>query len=252
MNGPIPLAGPVSGVAGASALVTGGGRGIGRAIVDSLARAGAEVVAHYRSDGPHITELVKTTGALALQQDLLVEGGVESLIDLVRSQVGHIDILVNNAGILEATGTADTTDDSWGRTLYLNLEAPFSLTKALLPAMRQAGRGAIVNVASVAGVSGGAMGPAYAASKGGLIALTKFLARESAAKGVRVNAVAPTLTNTEMIQGADLAGTVQQILSGNPMGRLATPAEVAATVLYLCSDAAGYVNGQCLMVTGGP
>lgn len=243
---------PFPGVAGATAVVTGGGRGIGRAIVKGLSKAGARVVAHYHTAGPHIAELVQSTGATPVQADLALPNAVEKLVQQAREQLGQIDMLVNNAGVLELAGTETTTDDSWYRTLQLNLTVPFALCRAVIPAMRDAGRGVVVNVTSIAGVNGGNMGPAYAASKGGLIALTKALAREHARAGVRVNAVAPTLTDTDMVRSDGLSETIERILATNPMGRLATPEEVAGTVLFLCSNHAQFVNGQCVMVTGGP
>jgi NAD(P)-dependent dehydrogenase (short-subunit alcohol dehydrogenase family) len=231
-------------------LVTGAARGIGRATVEQFTASGARVVAHYRTPGPDIDDLVSRTGAIPLQQDLLADNAVPHLLNRVADEVGVVDVLVNNAGLLEIGDLTATSSTAWNRTLELNLTVPFKLLQAVLPQMKERGGGAVINVASIAGVNGGRLSPAYAAAKGGLISLTKYLATEWAPHGVRVNAVAPTLTDTGMI--ADLGDAVQAQVAANPMGRLAQPNEVAATIVFLASTQASYVNGQCLLVTGAP
>lgn len=207
--------------AGTTVLVTGAARGIGCATVEQLTAAGARVVAHYRTPGRDVDDLVARTGAIPLQQDLLADDAVDHLLDRVVDEVGGVDVLVNNAGLLEVGDLAGTSHAAWSRMLELNLTIPFKLMQSVLPRMKERGGGAVINVASIAGVTGGRLSPAYTAAKGGLISLTKYLATEWAPHGVRVNAVAPTLTDTNMI--ADLADAVQAQVAANPMGRLAQP-----------------------------
>jgi NAD(P)-dependent dehydrogenase (short-subunit alcohol dehydrogenase family) len=174
------------------------------------------------------------------------------LVERVRADFGRIDILVNNAGIVRVRDTENTSLSDWHEMIGINLTAPFMLAQRALPIMKEQGRGVIVNIASIAGVNGGNMGPAYAAAKGGVIALTRYLARDCIRFGIRVNCVAPTLTDTDLLREPGMEPLRTRILAANPMGRLANPSEIAAVVRFLCSDSASYVNGDCIMVTGGP
>ncbi|TMI87052.1 MAG: SDR family oxidoreductase [Bacillati bacterium ANGP1] len=244
-------------LAGRVALVTGASRGIGRAIAAALAEAGAAIAIHCRSNAG----LAKDVAAALSAEDRRAEvylgdlgdiGACESLVESVRADFGRIDILVNNAGIVRVRSTETTSRSDWDDMLGVNLTAPFVLSQRALPIMKELGKGVIVNIASIAGVNGGNMGPAYAAAKGGLISLTRYLARDCARFGIRVNCVAPTLTDTDLLNEPGMDALRSRILAANPMGRLAAPSEVAAVVRFLCSDAAGFVNGDCIMVTGGP
>ncbi len=241
---------------GRVALVTGASGGIGYAIAEELASSGATVALHYRTNQQRAQRLAsklsdKGIRAACYQTDLNDMSATSALVDRVCSDFGRINILVNNAGVLKIRTTDQTTDAEWLETLMVNLSAPFVIIRQALPVMKANGGGVIVNVSSIAGVNGGNMGPAYAASKGGLIALTKYLGREAAKFGVRVNCVAPTLTDTDMLREEGMEERIPPILSRNPMGRLAKPTEIAGVVAFLCSDAASFVNGDCLMVTGG-
>ncbi len=235
------------------ALVTGSSQGIGRAIAERLAAAGARVAVHYRQSRQSALDLAtQLPGSRAYQCDLSVDDAAKELVDAVLLDYGRIDILINNAGALIGAATDATTLADWSLILKVNLTAPFLLAQHVLRGMRVQRSGVIINVASIAGLNGGNLGPAYAASKGGLIALTKYLARESAGFGVRVNAVAPTLTDTRLMRDPSVQIVSDGLLAANPMRRLARPDEVASVVAFLCSDQASFVNGECVKITGGP
>jgi NAD(P)-dependent dehydrogenase (short-subunit alcohol dehydrogenase family) len=245
------------GLAGRVALVTGASRGIGRAIAEELAQAGASIAIHCRSDAEPAKQLAAVLSvagrrARVYAADFGDLDACASLAHRVRADLGRIDILVNNAGIVRVRDTEHTLPSDWQEMISVNLTAPFILAQTVLPMMKEQAKGVIVNIASIAGVNGGNMGPAYAAAKGGLIALTRYLARDCIRFGVRVNCVAPTLTDTDLLREPGMEGLRARILAANPMGRLANPPEVAAVVGFLCSDAASFVNGDCIMVTGGP
>jgi 3-oxoacyl-[acyl-carrier protein] reductase len=248
-------------LAGRVALVTGASRGIGRATAEALANAGAAVAVHYRGSAGAAEELASNLAsnlaangraARAYGADFNTDGAVDALVAAVTADFGGIDILVNNAAMLRVANTEATTDDLWEEILRVDLTSPFRCVQRVLPSMRERGGGAIVNVASIAGVNGGAMGPGYAAAKGGLIALTRYLSRDCIRHGVRVNCVAPTLTDTDLLATPGVAELTERILRTNPMGRFAAPAEVAQVIRFLVSDDASFVNGECVMVTGGP
>jgi len=244
-------------LAGRVALVTGASRGIGRAVAEALAQAGASTAIHCRSNVEQAKKLaaglsVGGRRANVYAGDLGDLDACGSLVERVRADFGRIDILVNNAGIVRVRDTENTSLSDWKEMIGINLTAPFMLVQRTLPIMKEQGRGVIVNIASIAGVNGGNMGPAYAAAKGGVISLTRYLARDCIRFGIRVNCVAPTLTDTDLLREPGMEPLRTRILAANPMGRLANPAEIAAVVRFLCSDSASYVNGDCIMVTGGP
>jgi NAD(P)-dependent dehydrogenase (short-subunit alcohol dehydrogenase family) len=244
-------------LAGRVALVTGASRGIGRATAEALVAAGASVAVHYRGSAAAAEEpadklSANGTTARAYGADFNTDGAVDALVAAVTADFGGIDILVNNAAMLRVANTEATSDELWDEILMVDLTSPFRCVQRVLPSMRGRGGGAIVNVASIAGVNGGAMGPGYAAAKGGLISLTRYLSRDCIRHGVRVNCVAPTLTDTDLLATPGVAELTERILRTNPMGRLAAPAEVAQVIRFLVSDDASFVNGECVMVTGGP
>ena len=244
-------------LAGRVALVTGSSRGIGRATAEALAAAGAAVAVHYRGSAGAAEEIASRlsadgTAARAYGADFNADGAVDALVAAVTADFGGIDILVNNAAMLRVANTESTTDELWDEIVRVDLTSPFRCAQRVLPIMRARGGGAIVNVASIAGVNGGAMGPGYAAAKGGLISLTRYLSRDCIRHGVRVNCVAPTLTETDLLATPGVAEMTERILRANPMGRFAAPAEVAQVIRFLVSDDASFINGECVMVTGGP
>lgn len=241
------------GLSGKVALVTGGARGIGGAISQTLAAAGARVAVHFYQGAREAERLAETLpGSQTYAVDLSSETGPGDLVERVTADFGKVNVLVNNAAVLIGARMDTTTLLDWERTIRLNLTVPFLLAQLVLPSMMSEGGGSIVNIASIAGVNGGNAGPAYGASKGGLISLTKYMARECGRFGVRVNAVAPTLTDTEMIRQPAMQEAVQRQLTANPLGRLAEPSEIAGAVLFLCSSLATYINGECVAVWGGP
>lgn len=241
---------------GKVALVTGGSRGIGRAACLALGVEGAEVVVHYRSQREAaeavVSQIKAAEGAAhALQADVSDEGEVSVMAAWVMERFGRLHLLVNNAGEVRRARTEEVELAEWRRILDVNLTGTFLCTRHLLPALRAAGGAAVVNVSSIAGVRGGVLGPHYAAAKGGIIALTKFWARELLPLGIRVNAVAPTMTDTEM-SSALWSGPRRAALEGQiPMGRFARPEEIASVILFLASDESSYITGECVNVTGG-
>jgi NAD(P)-dependent dehydrogenase (short-subunit alcohol dehydrogenase family) len=255
----------VAELTGRIALVTGGGRGIGRAVALSLATAGADVAVTARSTN----ELEQTAAAIralgrraeAIIGDVTERPQVDAIVARVKSALGEPLILVNNAGIAGSAKLADTTDEMWDRMLRVNATGAFYCTRALLPMMLQAKWGRVVNIASVAAKAGGLYIAAYTASKHALLGLTRAVAAEVASRGITVNAVCPGYVDTEMTDASAAniskrTGRSEQdarkILEGfSPQGRLMTAPEVAALTTYLCSEVARGINGQSLVIDGG-
>ena len=242
---------------GKVALVTGAASGIGRASALAFARSGARVVvSDVARDGAEETvRLVCSNGGEArfIEADVSRSGDVEGLVKATVETYGRLDCAHNNAGIAAGGGpTAELPLDVWERVLRVNLTGVFLCLRAELGQMLRQGGGAIVNTASVAGLVGGAGIAAYVASKHGVVGLTKATALEYAAQGIRINAVCPGLVRTPMTAGllADperAAGA----LAREPIGRVGTPEEIAAAVVWLCSDAAAFVTGLAMAVDGG-
>ncbi len=239
-------------------LVTGAGRGIGRAIALAFAAEGGRVAANDISpDGVERTaQTIREAGgeAMAYVADVANKMAVQTMIETVRDRFGRIDILVNNAGVEPHASLLSLDEYDWDRTLAVNLKGPFLLMQSVGRVMVDQGEGGvIVNIGSIAGRAHGLKDrAAYVASKMGLLGLTREAARELAAYNIRVNAVCPGVVETEMTarlrqDPAMMARWLEEI----PQGRLGQPEEVAAVVLFLCSDAARYVTGQALNVDGG-
>ena len=245
-------------LSGRVAVVTGGTRGIGRAVALGLARAGADVVPTSRTaeDVEDAVAAVESAGvdSLAHPTDVTDADDVTDLMAAVESEFGRLDVVVNNAGVnpRDALGTPEsTTEDGTRTTLDVNLEGALRCARAAAPALRADGGGALVNVASVGGLVGLPRQHPYVASKHGLVGVTKSMALDWA-PDVRVNAVAPGYALTDLTEGiAENEDLRESVLSRTPLGRFADPAENAGPVVFLASEAAAYVTGACLAVDGG-
>src|SRR5438128_2458122 len=252
-------------LAGRIALVTGGGRGIGRAVALALASEGADVAVAARSadDLEETVSAVRAAGRRgeAIVCDVSERPNVDAMVARVRTALGDPLILVNNAGVAASAKLTDTTDEMWDRMLRVNATGAFYCTRAVIPLMLQAKWGRVINVASIAAKMGAPYIAAYVASKHALLGLSRAVAAAVAARGITVNAVCPGYVDTEMTDAstANIASRTgrsehdaRKILEGfSPQGRLMTAAEVATLATFLCSDAARGVNGQGLVLDGG-
>jgi 3-oxoacyl-[acyl-carrier protein] reductase len=241
--------------AGRTALVTGGSRGIGRACCVRLARAGARVAINYRSDEEAAREtarLVEGAGARALvvQADVSVPEEVQRMVDAITGALGPVDLLVNNAGVFDYVPHTEATLEMWRRTLDVNLTGTFLVTFAVKDGMAVRRYGRIVNMTSISALEARPMSLAYAASKAGVVAFTKSLAAALAADNVRINAVAPGLIETEILDGV-APDALERIIAATPMKRIGTPDEVAALVQFLLSDESSFTTGQTIVASGG-
>jgi 3-oxoacyl-[acyl-carrier protein] reductase len=242
-------------LSGRTGLVTGGSRGIGRAIVTRLARQGADVAFTYKGNAAaaaETTAIVEGLGrrALAIQGDASKPDTADVVVKAVLDALGKVDILVNNAGVTRDDLIMRMTEEAWRDVLETNLFGAFWMTKAVTRPMLKARSGRIVNITSVSGQAG-QMGQAnYSAAKAGLIGLTKATARELASRSITVNAVAPGFVLTELTQ--DLPDALKdEITARTPLGRFGTTDEIANAVAFLASDDAAYITGQVLAVDGG-
>jgi 3-oxoacyl-[acyl-carrier protein] reductase len=235
-----------------SALVTGASRGIGAAIARALAREGWPVGVNYRSDSEGaeaVVEEITSAGgrAKALQGDVSDPATADALFTALEEEFGDVLVLVNNAGVRADGLSPQIDDEDWDKVIDTNLSAAFRLTRRALRPMIRNRYGRVVNIASIVGAVRGNAGQAnYAASKAGLVAMTRTVAAEVARRGVTVNAVAPGLIETDMTEGIG-----ENLLEHVPARRAGTPDEVAECVRFLASDGAAYVNGVCLTVDGG-
>ena len=239
---------------GRVAIVTGAGQGIGRAIAETLARHGADIVVADLDPG-RSQETVGAVGklgrrALNLKVNVAVWDEVKGMVDQVIKEWGKVDILVNNAGVTRDGLLIRMKDEDWNLVLQVNLNGTFHCTKAVLQPMSRQRYGRIVNIASIVGAMGNAGQANYAASKAAVIGFTKTVAREYASRLITVNAVAPGFIDTAMTQGlsAEVKETLQKQI---PLNRLGDPADVAAAVRFLASEDAGYITGHVLHVNGG-
>jgi len=237
------------------ALITGAASGIGRAIALLFAQEGAQVVAAdwNRSSGEACVTAIRQSGgeALFVQADVAQETDVQRMVQTAVTTYGPLNILVNNAGIEMAGTVVDVSQDEWDRLMAINLRGVFLCSKHAILAMRAAGGGAIVNVASTLGLVGGHECAAYCASKGGVVALTRAMALDHASEGIRINCVCPGPVDTPLLRRFASPEELEEIRQTLPLGRLAAPEEIASAVLYLVSDEASFVTGAIWTVDGG-
>jgi 3-oxoacyl-[acyl-carrier protein] reductase len=247
-------------LAGRVALVTGAGRGIGRAIAEVLAEAGADVAAFDLSPPEETIHAVQAAGrrGLALQADVSVQTDVARAVAATLEHFGRLDILVNNAGVLERTGLENLDQATFQREIDVIARGTWLCTQAVYEPMKRQGGGKIVNISSISGKRGGAVagtsadasasgrsGPAYAIAKGGVIAFTKWVAKDAGRYGILINAICPGPIDSEMTRGFDYSDP------GKPVARLGDPRDVAHAVLFLASPMSNYITGQTLNVDGG-
>ena len=247
---------------GKTALITGGGRGIGRAIALAFAHHGARIAVAART-AEQVEQVASEIGndAIALVCDVSDPESVGRMFSDMRDRLGDADILVNNAGIAESATAVNTTDELWNRHLSINLSGTFYCTRAALPAMLKNRWGRVINIASIAGKTGAPYVVAYTASKHGVIGLTRTIALEVATKGVTVNAICPGYVDTDMVSrgieqitqktGRTSEEALDSLKKMSPQNRLVTPEEVAAVALLLASDEGRGINGQGINVDGG-
>jgi len=231
---------------GKTALVTGGSRGIGRAIAIELAQAGASVTIGYRSGREEAEAVAGEAGASAVQADVSDPDEAKRLVE----EAGELDILVNNAGLTRDGLIARMPDADWHDVIQTNLGGVFHTCRAAARGMMKRRSGAIVNIASIVGLHGNPGQTNYSASKAGIIGFTKALARELGGRGVRANVVAPGYIDTRLTEA--IAGDLKDaMLAGTPLGRFGEPEDVAGAVRFLCSDEASFITGEVLLVDGG-
>lgn len=245
---------PWPGIAGRAALVTGASRGIGKAIAEALARQGAAVIGTATSaeGADAISSRFRELGLAGRGVQLRVEdpASVDAALENIESTEGAPTILVNNAGVTRDNLLMRMKAEEWDEVIDTNLSSVFRLSKACVRGMMKARRGAIINIASVVGLSGNPGQTNYAAAKAGMIGFTKSLARELASRNITVNVVAPGFIDTDMTRALD-EKQVEALRAQIPSGRLGTPEDIAAAVVFLASDAGSYITGETLNVNGG-
>ena len=237
------------------AIVTGAGRGIGRAIAVRLARDGANVLVNYSRSADAAEQVVSEIGvtggkAIAVHADVAIAADVEAMVNTAKERFGRVDLLICNAGITRDKLILRMTEEDWDAVIDTNLKSAFLCARAVAAGMVKQRSGVIVNLGSVVGKVGGAGQANYSASKAGLIGLTKSLAKELGSRNIRVNAIAPGFVDTEMT-GALKAEYRDAILKQIPLGRFGTGEDVAGVVAFLCSEDSAYIHGEVISMDGG-
>ncbi|MBS3788161.1 3-oxoacyl-[acyl-carrier-protein] reductase [Candidatus Bipolaricaulota bacterium] len=239
---------------GKVAMITGGANGIGRQVTEVFAKEGAKVAICDIADeeGEEVENVIREAGGEArfFKMDVSDREDVNRTVEKIERQLGSLDILINNAGINRDAKLLDMTEEEWDQVINVNLKGAFNCTQAVAPGMVERESGSIVNASSVVALYGNYGQTNYAASKAGLIAMTKVWARELGPSNVTVNAVAPGFIKTQMMKGVP-ESVIEKIEGQTPLDRLGEPEEVAKTYLFLASDEASYVNGSVFSVDGG-
>jgi len=240
---------------GRTALVTGGSRGIGRACVEMLARHGASVAVNFRTNVDAAQDVVRAVisagqRAIAVQADVSDETQVQAMIETVEQKLGPVDLLVNNAGVFHFVDHEATDLDIWNQTMACNLTGVFLVTWAVKQKMIERGFGRIVNMSSISALRARPNSIAYAASKAGVTGFTKSAAQALAGHNIRINAIAPGLIETEILDGVEQS-TIDSIVEATPLGRIGTPEDVADLARFLLSEESRFITGQTLVVSGG-
>ncbi len=247
-------------LAGKTALITGGGTGIGRACAVLFAREGAKVAVAGRRAEPTAAVAAEISGAggeaLAAACDVTKSAEVERAVQSVVARFGRLDVVVNNAGAVLAATAEETSEADWDRLLGVNLKGTFLVSRAVLPELRKAGGGVIINIGSVLGLVGMKQRAAYAAAKGGVTLLTKAMALDHAHEGIRINCICPSLVETELIRELfsvvpDPEAHRRQRIAQIPLGRLGRPEDVAQLALFLASEESSWLTGAALPLDGG-
>ena len=241
------------GLQGKVVLVTGAGRGMGKAIAERLAVEGARVAVTDVDEKSAVTTAAELDGAAGFRLDITDAGEVTGRVDEIVATLGPIDALVNNAGWDHLAPFLETDEDLWDRLIDINLRGPIRMTKAVLPQMLERGSGRIVNIASDAGRVGSSGESVYSACKAGIIGFGKTVAREVARYGVTVNAICPGPTDTALFESVTEGNEklIEALKRGIPMRRIGVPEDIAGVVAFMVSDDAGFITGQTLSVSGG-
>lgn len=235
---------------GRVAVVTGGTRGIGASIATDLKKAGAKVVATYHGNDEAAAAFKKETGIHVIKFDVSSFEECSQAVKKIEADHGAVDILINNAGITRDGFLHKMKEESWNEVIQTNLNSLFNMSRAVIEGMRERGYGRIISISSVNGQLGQAGQANYSAAKAGVIGFTRALARESANKGITVNAIAPGYIETDMVKAVPPT-VLEKIIARIPVGRLGQPSEIARAVCFLAADEAGFITGETLSLNGG-
>lgn len=230
--------------------ITGGSRGIGRAMVELFSTNGYSVAFTYKNSETQAKSLAESTGALAICADSAFESDVLRAVNIAMESLGHIDCLINNAGVSSFSLFTDISLDEWNKHLAVNLTGAFLYSKAVIPSMVSRKLGRIINITSMWGITGSSCEVHYSTAKAGLIGMTKALAKELGPSGITVNAIAPGLIDTDM-NGSLSDSDIRSIEEETPLMRIGNPMEVAKAALFLAGDGASFITGEVMNVSGG-